>query len=179
MDNESLQSLIRSGKKRPLWQAGPSTRAVNIERSGIERMLEHRDPFLFVDRIAEVDLEQGGVKGDRCIDPADPLFAGHFPSGPLYPGVLQLETMGQFGLCLLHLLSTGAHQVDCSASPAPVRAFKIHHALFLREVMPGDRLTVLGKVVESDEYTAICSGQVYRGEDLCSFAVMEVYFVQQ
>ena len=142
-------------------------------------MLEHRPPFLFVDRIAEIDLEEGGVKGDRRIDPRDPLFVGHFPKAPLYPGVLQLETMGQFGLCLLHLLAARRSESGSETSPAPVRALKIHHALFLREVLPGDRLTVLGKLVESDEYTAICStARSTAAEDLCSFAVMEVYFVR-
>jgi 3-hydroxymyristoyl/3-hydroxydecanoyl-(acyl carrier protein) dehydratase len=136
-------------------------------------MLQHRHPFLFVDHLTEVDFELAAVSGERTIDPADPLFTGHFPGEPLYPGVLQLETMGQYGLCLLHMLRDSSE-----AAPAPVRALKIHHALFLREVRPGDRLKVLGKLVESDDYTAVCAGQIFRGGEICSFAVMEVYFVE-
>jgi 3-hydroxyacyl-[acyl-carrier-protein] dehydratase len=177
LDNAVLQSLIRAGKRAPLWERGPHTQAADIGRDAIERMLEHRDPFLFVDKIEAVDLEQGAVRGERTIDPADPLFRGHFPGQPLYPGVLQLEIMGQFGLCLLHLSRSGSAAVAPDASPAAVRALKIHHALFLREVLPGDRLTVLARMVECDEYTGICSGQVLRDGEVCSFAVMEVYFV--
>ena len=172
MENETLHSLIRAGKRRPLWEPGPTTTPVSMGRSEVERMLHHRPPFLFVDRLSEFDADQRAVRGEREIEADDPLFAGHFPGAPLYPGVLQLETMGQFGLCMMHLMSG-------RTEPADVRALKIHHALFLREVLPGDRLTVLGKLVESDEYTAICAGQIFRGDELCSFAVMEVYFVEQ
>ncbi len=98
MEAERVAALARAGKKRPLWTPGPSTREVFLGRAAVERLLPHRDPFLFVERITAIDLDVPGIAGRRRIDPADPLFAGHFPGAPLYPGVLQLETMGQLGI---------------------------------------------------------------------------------
>jgi 3-hydroxyacyl-[acyl-carrier-protein] dehydratase len=177
LDKEVLEALIRSGKKTPLWRPAASTTEIDIGRAGVERMLEHRHPFLFVDHLSAVDLVQTAIRGERAIDPADPLFVGHFPNQPLYPGVLQLETMGQFGLCLLHLARSGSTSVAADAMPAPVRALRIHHALFLREVRPGDQLTVLARVVDCNAYTGVCSGQILCEGEICCFAVMEVYFV--
>ena len=179
MQTEALQSLVKAAKRRPLWERGPATRDVYIGRPGIERMLEHREPFLFVDGIRAVDLEQGALRGDRTIHPDDPLFAGHFPGQPLYPGVLQLETMGQFGLCLLHLARTGNVAIASDEKPRPVRALRIHHALFLQAVGPGDELEVLARLVARDDYTAVCAGQIRRAGEVCSLAVMEVYLVDE
>jgi 3-hydroxyacyl-[acyl-carrier-protein] dehydratase len=179
MQPEALASLVKAGKRQPLWQPAPTTQAVALTREAVLRMLEHRDPFLFVDRIAAVDLEQQALSGERTIDPADPLFAGHFPAQPLYPGVLQLETMGQFGLCLLHLARAGRAHVEETDAPQAVRALKVHHALFLDAVRPGDRLEVLARTVSCDDYTAVCAGQIRRGGQVCAFAVMEVYFVHE
>ena len=68
-------------------------------------MLEHRPPFCS-STIYRSGPGAGGGAGGARIDAADPLFAGHFPGEPVYPGVLQLETMGQLGLCLLHFCAT-------------------------------------------------------------------------
>jgi 3-hydroxymyristoyl/3-hydroxydecanoyl-(acyl carrier protein) dehydratase len=174
---EDLAALTRAGKKRRLWPAGPGTRAVDHGRDAVERLLPHRDPMLFVDRITEIDLEQRAIAGSRRIDPHDPLFAGHFPGAPLYPGVLQLETMGQLGICLASFVSRGALDVPADAVPVNVRALKVHTAVFLAEVLPGDELTILAQIVESDEYGAICSGQLWKGDIITAFAVMEVYLV--
>lgn len=160
--------LIRAGRKRRLYEPDPAHR-VELGRNAIEALIPHRDPFLFVDRIDAVDRVGGLIAGRRWIDPNDPLFRGHFPGDPIYPGVLQVETMGQLALCLYALVR---------GPSAGVRALKIHHAAFLAAIRPGAELVVLAKTLESDDYTGVCAGQVLDGDTICCHAVMEVYFVE-
>ena len=98
------EAVARSSRKKPLWTLGPATREVTHGRAAIEQLVRHRDPFLFVDQVIAIDLEQRAARGRRRIAVDDPVFVGHFPGAPLYPGVLQLETMGQLGLCLMYFI---------------------------------------------------------------------------
>src|ERR1700727_4063655 len=65
-----------------------------IERSEIEMLIPHRPPFLWIDRVEELE------PGVRCVavkfvDPADPIFTGHFPAKPILPGVFLIEAVAQ------------------------------------------------------------------------------------
>jgi 3-hydroxyacyl-[acyl-carrier-protein] dehydratase len=176
MQAELIGGLAQAGRRHRLFE--PETaQSCELARGEIERLLPHRDPFLFVDRITAVDLAGLAIAGRRRIDPADPVFLGHFPDDPIYPGVLQLETMGQLGLCLFGLAGAERASVMATEGTVSVRALKVHHAAFFAPVRPGDELLILAKIIDWNDYTGICAGQLLKDDTICSFGIMEVYFV--
>ncbi len=65
-----------------------------MDRNEIEKLIPHRAPFLFIDRVEELEPGERCIAW-MCIDPEDAIFSGHFPGRPILPGVLMIEAVGQ------------------------------------------------------------------------------------
>jgi 3-hydroxyacyl-[acyl-carrier-protein] dehydratase len=67
-----------------------------LDREAIQAILPHREPFLLLDEIVELDPGRRAVARMR-VQPGDWYLAGHFPGRPIMPGVLIVEALAQTG----------------------------------------------------------------------------------
>ncbi|MFM7637786.1 MAG: bifunctional UDP-3-O-[3-hydroxymyristoyl] N-acetylglucosamine deacetylase/3-hydroxyacyl-ACP dehydratase [Crocinitomicaceae bacterium] len=95
----------------------------------IEKMLPHRYPFLMVDKI--MDIQEESIIGVKNITMNEPIFTGHFPGNPVFPGVLQIEAMAQVG---------GIFALSKVEDPHLYSTYfmKIDKVKFKQKVLPGD-----------------------------------------
>ncbi len=177
MDSEELKILTKRLRRTPTHGGRPTAAPVRYGVAAIERILPHRAPFLLLDGIDAVDLTERTILGHRRLDPADPIFAGHFPGTPIYPGVLQVEMTGQLALCLTHFLAKQTLEIPPDATPTAVRALSIHAAQYLEPLLPGDVLELHAVIIAEDGMTATAAGQVVKDGRVASYAVQEVYLV--
>lgn len=164
---------LKMARRAPLFDAAALPHAVDYRRAQIECLLPHRGNFLLVDHITAIDPAAGRLVGQRRLAVDDPMFAGHFPDAPVYPGVLLVEMAGQHALCLAGFQQRGTHEMAADTTPAPVRLIRIHDASFINEAKPGDVLTVLTQTFDDGGWTFMALGQIYRGDTLISVSLFE------
>jgi UDP-3-O-[3-hydroxymyristoyl] N-acetylglucosamine deacetylase/3-hydroxyacyl-[acyl-carrier-protein] dehydratase len=110
--------------------AAKETRMFDI--NDITKILPHRYPFLFVDRILEME-EKKRIVGIKNVTINEPFFQGHFPGHPIMPGVLIIEAMAQVGgILLMGLVDDPQNKV--------VYFISLDNVRFRRPVRPGDQL---------------------------------------
>jgi 3-hydroxyacyl-[acyl-carrier-protein] dehydratase len=107
----------------------------------IREYLPHRYPFLLVDRVMEL-TEGESIVAYKNISINEPIFTGHFPEIPVFPGVLIIEAMAQ-AAGILGFKTMGKKPQDGSIYYF-VGADDVR---FKRPVVPGDQLRLEAKIL--------------------------------
>ena len=106
----------------------------------IREYMPHRYPFLLVDRVTEIHLNDR-IVAYKNISINEPFFNGHFPDYPVMPGVLIVEAMAQAAGIL------GFKSLD--KKPADGSMYMLvgnDKVRFKRQVVPGDQLKLEAQI---------------------------------
>ncbi len=127
----------------------------------IEKLLPHRDPFLFVD---SVDItEDGKIIGYRTFTDKEFFFKGHFPQYAVVPGVILVETMAQ----------AGGAGVGKSGQLGEGKLFflaTVDKTKFRRQVRPNETVRLEIENVRISGAMIKQSGKAYVGDELAAEA---------
>ena len=136
-----------------------------LEVTDIMSILPHRYPFLFIDRIIEVERKKR-IVAIKNVTINEPFFQGHFPGYPIMPGALVVESIAQAGGTLL------LPEVPDRENKLMVFT-SIERAKFRRPVLPGDQLRIEINVLNWRSRAVKMEGRVtIQGQLACEAIVM-------
>ena len=145
-----------------------------LDAVSIQKVLPHRYPFLLLDYVESVFfpkeneiVEKTAGVGIKNVTINEPFFQGHFPSLPIMPGVLILESMGQLGPVIF-----GYHHYLMHKKwiPVEVLAAGLSKVKFRRSVFPGDRLRLHCEVLRQRPPMYLMESKAFVEDDLVAEA---------
>jgi 3-hydroxyacyl-[acyl-carrier-protein] dehydratase len=149
---------------------GMATPSLDITQ--LMKMLPHRYPMLMIDRLEEIVGDHSAV-GIKNVTVNEPCFQGHFPSRPIMPGVLIIESMAQTAAALV------VYSMGGSAEGHLVYFMSIDNARFRKLVMPGDTLRVHVQRLRKRGNVWKFKGEARVGGALCAEAVYTAMIVDE
>jgi len=141
----------------------------------IQEILPHRYPFLLVDRVVSLDVGEN-IVSFKNVSISEPVFEGHFPGHPIYPGVMILEGLAQAG-GLLAFQSMGLTKEEVKNKV--VYFMSIDKAKFRKPVRPGDRLEYRVSVIKRKGSIWMLNGKAYVDDVLVSEAELKAMVVDK
>ena len=105
----------------------------SLDITRILECLPHRYPFLMIDRIINIRGDDSAV-GIKNVTFNEPMFQGHFPGKPIFPGVLIIEGMAQTAGAVVVAHDAGSGKKNL------VLMLTIDKAKFRKPAEPGDQI---------------------------------------
>jgi len=149
---------------------------MHMDVMDIQKILPHRYPFLLVDRVTELNSKES-IVAYKNVSISEPVFEGHFPGHPIYPGVMILEGMAQAGGILAFKSMDGVTEEEIQNKV--VYFMSIDKAKFRAPVKPGDKLEYKISVIKNKGAIWLLKGEAYVDGKLTSEAELKAMIVDK
>jgi UDP-3-O-[3-hydroxymyristoyl] N-acetylglucosamine deacetylase / 3-hydroxyacyl-[acyl-carrier-protein] dehydratase len=117
----------------------------------ISKIIPHRYPFLFIDRI--IELSDNKAIGIKNVTLNEWFFQGHFPGRPVMPGVLVVEAMAQVGGVLMLSREENRGKIAYFMS--------IDNVKFRKAIIPGCQLILQVEVIKMKSRVGRLQGKAF------------------
>ena len=142
----------------------------------IQNILPHRYPFLLVDRITALTPGEY-IEGYKNVSISEPVFEGHFPGHPIYPGVMIIEGMAQAGGVLA--FKSMDEEIQDEIEKKDFYFIRIDKAKFRSPVTPGDQLVYKIDVIKHKGAIWQLDAKAYVDDKLVAQAELKAMIVDK
>jgi len=136
---------------------------INLNYDDIIKLIPHRPPFLLVDRVEDLIINDQAV-GIKSVTINENYFKGHFPDYPVMPGVLIVEAMAQTAGCLVSYSNKNLQGTKI------VYLTGVDDAKFKKQVRPGSTLFMEVKILNFKRNFFKFSGKTFSNNELMATA---------
>ena len=138
-----------------------------INKTGIQKLLHHRDPYLLIDEVLSVsEVEITTYKTLSITN--DYFFKGHFPNAPVVPGAMMQEMTTQSAGVLMTKFYSPVANYDSEKTKGHAIGVlsKIYSSKFLNFAKPDDSLEIKVKLLDRENNYFVFSGEIIKNNSM-------------
>jgi len=139
----------------------------SLDRAGIEALIPHRDPFLLIDRVTELEPGVRAV-AEHTFTGEEWYQSGHFPGNPIVPGVILVESLAQTATVMAMALPEYRDGLGLFAGIDEMR--------FKRIVRPGDTARYEAVIDKMRRGYARVNVRAFVGDEVAAEGVIQAIF---
>jgi len=140
------------------------SQGISLSEEQVREVLPQRNRMLLVDTVGHLDLKNNCIQAYCDLSKRDDILKGHYPKQPIWPGALQIESMGQAG----QILWTLQHSLSLDL----VQITHIFNTRFISPIVPPGVVEIRAQSFENGLFVVSVAQSIFNNK-ICSLALIQ------